>query len=373
MIDLRSDTVTVPTEEMRRAMMEAEVGDDVYGEDPTVKRLEELAADMLGKEAALFVTSGTQGNLVSMATYARRGEEIIAEAESHVFMYEAAGAASIAGAQIRQIAGYLGALQPGDVRQAIRPKDIHQPRTALVCVENTHNRAGGTVMPIETLRELSVVAKEFGIPIHMDGARLFNAVVASGTSPKEIARYVDSVQFCLSKGLGAPVGSVVCGSAEFIEGARQWRKRVGGGLRQVGVLAAPGIVALRTMVERLADDHAHALFLATRLGDLPGVTVNMAAVQTNIVIADVSGVAPERDREPREPAGDQRDERAGYGSGAGSQRTVSEIFVDSLRKEGVLASAFGWNLVRFVTHKDVGNDDVHRAVDIITRVVKSLR
>lgn len=341
-IDLRSDTVTQPTKEMRRLMAKVEVGDDVYGEDPQVNRLETLAASLLGKEAALFVTSGTQGNQVAIATWVRPGEEVIAEAESHIFFYEAAGVSAIAGAQTRQVAGERGVLQPHDVKHAFRKKDIHQPRTALICVENTHNRAGGTIMPIDTLADLSAVAKSSGIPIHMDGARLFNAVVASGRSEKEIASHVDSVQFCLSKGLAAPVGSILAGSKDFIEAARVWRKRLGGGLRQAGILAAPGIFALTNMVERLAEDHENARFLAEHLIAMPGVTIDMETVQTNIVIADVGGLE------------------------------VDEL-VESLRLEGVLASAFGPTQIRFVTHKDVARVDVERAVDIVSRVLKACR
>lgn len=343
-IDLRSDTVTKPTTEMRRLMLKAEVGDDVYGEDPSVNRLEALAASMLGKEAALFVTSGTQGNQVAIATWVRPGEEVIAEAESHIFFYEAAGVSAIAGAQTRQIAGRGGVLQPTDVLQAIRKKDIHQPRTALICVENTHNRAGGTVTPIETLAELATIARQSGIPVHMDGARLFNAVVASGRSEKEIASHVDSVQVCLSKGLSAPVGSILAGSKEFIDGARVWRKRLGGGLRQAGVLAAPGVFALTNMVDRLVEDHENARHLAEQLTAIPGVVIDMASVQTNIVIVDVEKLTSDVDH-----------------------------LVERLRLEGVLASAFGATKIRFVTHKDVTREDVDEALNVISRVFTERR
>ncbi|WAH37781.1 threonine aldolase family protein [Alicyclobacillus dauci] len=343
-IDLRSDTVTQPTADMRRAMAEAEVGDDVYGEDPTVNRLETLAAEMLGKEAALFVTSGTQGNQVAIATIARTGEEVIAEAESHIFYYEAAAVSAFVGAQIRQVPGRKGVLQPTDIKQAIRPRDVHQPRTALICIENTHNRAGGTVTPVHVLEEISSIAKASGVPVHMDGARLFNAAVASGRSAKEIASHVDTVQFCLSKGLSAPVGSVLAGSKAFIDEARQWRKRMGGGLRQAGILAAPGILALTTMVDRLAEDHENARYLAEQLSALPGVTVDLETVQTNIVIADI----------------------------AGTEVDVN-VFVQALRDEGVLSSAFGPTTVRFVTNKDVSREDISTAVDVIANVLKQVR
>lgn len=341
---MRSDTVTKPTEEMRRLMAKAEVGDDVYGEDPTVNRLEELAAHMFGKEAALFVTSGTQGNQVAIASFAGRGDEVIAEAESHVFFYEAAGISAIAGAQTRQIPGDRGVLRPADVRQAIRNKDIHQPRTALVCIENTHNRAGGTITPIATLQEIHEIAHAAGAAVHMDGARLFNAVVATGIGEREWASHVDTVQFCLSKGLGAPVGSLVVGSREVIDRARVWRKRLGGGMRQAGVLAAPGLWALTNMVERLADDHANARHLAEQLVAMSGVRVDMETVQTNIVICDVEDTG----------------------------RTADE-FVGALRRDGVLASAFGPTQIRFVTHKDVSRSDIDTAVSVMAKLVASLR
>ncbi len=339
-IDLRSDTVTQPTEAMRKAMAEAEVGDDVYGEDPTVLRLEQLAAELLGKEAALFVTSGTQGNQVAIATHAGRGEEVIAEAEAHIFYYEAAAVAAIAGAQIRQLKGTHGALDPDDVKAAIREPNVHHPRTALVSLENTHNRAGGTVIPLENLQAIRRVADEYGVPVHMDGARLFNAAVASGASAKAIAETVDTVQICLSKGLCAPVGSLVVGPREFIERARQWRKRMGGGMRQAGVIAAPGIIALTKMVDRLAEDHANARWLAERLAELPGVTVNLETVQTNIVIADIGLTG----------------------------LSVPE-FLARLQDRGVLATSFGGTRIRFVTHHDVTRADLEAAVPAISRVI----
>lgn len=338
-IDLRSDTVTKPTDAMRQAMASAEVGDDVYGEDPTIRRLEQLAAEMTGKEAALFVTSGTQGNLVAIAAQVKTGEEVIAEAESHIFYYEAAGVATVAGAQIRQIAGDRGVLQPQAIGRAVRQNDIHQPRTALISIENTHNRAGGTVTPVNVLREIQTVARAAGAKVHMDGARLFNAAIATGTSTKDIAAAVDTVQFCLSKGLGAPVGSIVAGSQSFIDDARRWRKRLGGGMRQAGILAAAGILALTQMVDRLAEDHMNAQVLALCLANTPGISVDLATVQTNIIIADVAGTG-----------------------------IPVDAFVLRLREEGVLASAFGEAAVRFVTHKDVAKDDVVRAADIVARV-----
>lgn len=340
LIDLRSDTVTRPTEAMRRSMAEAEVGDDVYGEDPTISRLQELAADMLGKEAALFVTSGTQGNQVAIATHARSGEEVIAEAESHIFYYEAAAVSAIAGAQIRQLAGERGILDAKRVEQAIREPNVHHPRTALISIENTHNRAGGTVWPLAKLAELAEVGRRYHVPIHMDGARLFNAAAALHTTPKEIAKYADTVQFCLSKGLCAPVGSLLAGPRSFIEKALQWRKRLGGGMRQAGVIAAPGIVALTTMVDRLTEDHQNARTLADGLQNMTGVKLFGGQVDTNIVIVDIADTGV----------------------------PVPE-FITRLREQGVLASSFGAALVRFVTHHDVTAKDIQDALMKINQTI----
>jgi threonine aldolase len=342
-IDLRSDTVTKPTAEMRKSMAEAEVGDDVYGEDPTVVRLQELAARMLGKEAALFVTSGTQGNQVAIATHARSGEEIIAEAEAHIFYYEAAAVSAIAGAQIRQVPGARGILEANLVKHAIRESNVHHPKTALISIENTHNRAGGTVWPLAKLRELRAVADEFGIPVHMDGARLMNASVALGVAPSEIAQYVDTVQICLSKGLCAPVGSLIVGSRSFIDKALQWRKRLGGGMRQAGVIAAPGIIALTKMVDRLSVDHENAKKLADALLNMKGISIHGGRVETNIVIADI----------------------------ADTGLSVPD-FLDNLKSVGILASSFGGTLVRFVTHHDVSADDIEYAIAKMAHILSAV-
>ncbi|MCF8563286.1 low-specificity L-threonine aldolase [Alicyclobacillus tolerans] len=343
-IDLRSDTVTKPTAEMRRAMASAEVGDDVYGEDPTVRRLEERTAEMLGKEAGLLVTSGTQGNQVAVATHVLSGQEVITEAQAHIFYYEAAAVAAIAGAQIRPVQGRKGVLDAESVREAIRPVDVHQPKTALVSIENTHNRAGGTVTSANVLRAISEAAHQRKVLVHIDGARLFNAAVALNTPARELAGPADSVQVCLSKGLCAPVGSVLVGSKAFIEEARQWRKRLGGGMRQAGVIAAPGIVALTTMVDRLAEDHENARFLAQELGNLPGIGIDLETVQTNIVIADVAGTG-----------------------------LNAEQMCKRLAESGVLASAFGATLVRFVTHHDVNREDLIEAVNAASKIVQAVR
>jgi len=284
MIDLRSDTVTKPTQAMRDAMAVAEVGDDVYGEDPTVIRLQELAAKMLGKEAGLFVVSGTMGNQVAIMTHTQRGDELITEAESHIFYYEVGDIAALSGVQARQVPGKRVIMDPDDVNHAIRDSsNIHFPRTSLIVLENTHNRGGGKVWPIEYVREIAGIAHERGIAVHMDGARIFNASVASGIAPDVWASYADSVMFCLSKGLCAPVGSMLVGSRDFIDRARKNRKRLGGGLRQAGILAAAGIVALETMVDRLAEDHANAKLLADELARL-GYGSDPAEAETNMAM-----------------------------------------------------------------------------------------
>lgn len=341
-IDLRSDTVTKPTADMRQAMANAEVGDDVYGEDPTVRQLETLAADMLGKEAGLFVTSGTQGNQVAIATHVHTGEEVIAEAQSHIFYYEAAAVSAITGSQIRQVQGERGILSADAVKRAIREPNVHHPRTALISLENTHNRAGGTVASADDLAAVFAVAKQYDVPVHIDGARLFNAAVALNTPVSHLARHADTVQICLSKGLCAPVGSLVLGTRDFIDRARQWRKRLGGGMRQAGVIAAPGILALTKMVDRLQEDHENARVLAERLANMKGVKVDLETVQTNIVLADIAG------------------------TGLG----VPE-FLEYLKGEGVFATSFGDTLVRFVTHHDVTRADVEAAADGVAHVLSS--
>lgn len=340
-IDLRSDTVTVPTDEMRRAMAAAEVGDDVYGEDPTVNRLEELAAAKVGKEAALFVPSGTMGNQVAVMTHTQRGDEVILEADAHIFYYEVGGLAVLAGVQARTIQGHRGAMDPAAVEAAIRGENIHYPRTALVCLENTHNRAGGTVLPQENIDAVCAVAHRHGVAVHMDGARLFNAAVASGVPAARIVRDVDSVQFCLSKGLGAPVGSLIAGSRAYIARARKNRKLLGGGMRQAGILAAAGIIALTKMVDRLAEDHANARLLAEGINNIPGLRVDMETVQTNIVTVFI-------DR----------------------PNLSGEQLAARLSEAGVKCGASGPDRIRLVAHKDVTRDDMLAALAIIDKVMR---
>ena len=332
-VDLRSDTLTLPTPEMREAIARAEVGDDVWEEDPTVKRLEAMAAERMGKEAGLFVASGTMGNLVSVVAQTGPGQEVVLDLDSHIFNYEVAGSAVVGSVQMRPVKTARGFLSPAAVREAIRPSNIHIPRTGLVCVENTHNRHGGTCCTPEEIAAIAEVAHGAGVPVHLDGARIFNAAVALGREVGDFTRDVDSVTFCLSKGLGAPVGSVVCGSAPFVGKARRVRKMLGGGMRQAGVLAAAGLVALERMVDRLAVDHANARALAEGLAGLPGTQVDLDRVQTNIVIVRV--------------------ERAGG---------VDEL-VSGCAARKVKLHAIGPAAIRCVTHKDVDTEDIARALE----------
>jgi threonine aldolase len=284
-IDLRSDTVTLPTDEMRQAMSKAELGDDVFGEDPTVNRLEEMAANLMGKEAALFTPSGTMSNLIAVLTHARPGNEILLGSESHMFWYEVGGASTLGNVVMRTIPNDRdGRISPDVVTEAIRLENIHNPPTTLLCLENTHNRCSGAVLTDDYTSAVTELAHRKRLKVHLDGARIFNASVALKISARKLAKPADSVSFCLSKGLSAPVGSLLCGSWEFVEKARKWRKMLGGGMRQAGAIAAAGIIALEKMVDRLADDHATAKRLALGLASIPTITVNPERVQTNIVV-----------------------------------------------------------------------------------------
>jgi threonine aldolase len=340
MIDLRSDTVTKPTEEMRKAMYTADVGDDVYQEDPTVRELEETAAEILGKEAALFVTSGTQGNQIAVLTHCRPGQELLLEEESHIFYYESGAVAALAGVQTRTIPGQRGAMAPQDVLKAIRTEDIHFPETGLICLENTHNRAGGAVIPVENMKAIYNIAQANKVPVHLDGARLFNAAAAAGVDVKEFSKYTDTVQICLSKGLGAPVGSIIAGDEEFITTARKWRKRLGGGMRQAGVIAAPGLIALTKMKDRLGEDQWNARILAEAIEAIPGMKLARQP-ETNIVVADVADL-----------------------------NITSDIFVERLRAEGIITGTFGPTFVRFVTHYDVNENQIQKAIEAIVKVAR---
>jgi threonine aldolase len=343
-IDLRSDTVTLPTEEMLEAIRHAELGDDVYGEDPTVNNLEEIAARKLGKEAALLVTSGTQANLVSLMSNTKRGDMVILEAESHIYWYEVGGLSSIAGLLPWPINSNLGALNPKDIEVAIRPKDIHYPDTTLICIENTHNRFGGTTISPNQIKAIKDIAKAHSLKLYMDGARIFNAAVAMKVDVKEFTRHVDNLMFCLSKGLSCPIGSIVVGSQEFIERARKTRKILGGGMRQAGVIAAPGIIALEKMINRLEDDHRNARLLAEGLAKIKGISINLETVQTNIVHFDVSGLG-----------------------------VASDQFIAELKGYNILALTRDKNRVRMVTHRGIEKEHIEKTLNAVESVKKKLR
>ncbi|MGA8904682.1 MAG: low-specificity L-threonine aldolase [Candidatus Bathyarchaeia archaeon] len=342
-IDLRSDTVTLPTEEMLDAIRTAKLGDDVYREDPTVNRLEELAAEKMGKEAALLTTSGTQANLVSLMSQTKRGDEVILERDAHIYYYEL-GAFSILGGLVpRLVKGNMGVMTPEDIEAALRPRDIHFPPTSLVCIENTHNRAGGAMWTPSQTKAVYDFAKSQGLNVHMDGARIFNAAVAQSLDPREFTQYVDSLMFCLSKGLSAPIGSMVVGDHDFIDRARKYRKMLGGGMRQAGIIAACGIIALEKMVDRLGDDHVNAKTLATGLARL-GVSVNPSRVQTNIVIYDISGLGLD-----------------------------AEGWVARMREYGIKADAVDAGRVRMVTHRGIEKDDIEYTVNVAEKIVDQIR
>ncbi|HDQ44279.1 MAG TPA: low-specificity L-threonine aldolase [bacterium] len=339
MIDLRSDTVTRPTAGMRRAMAEAEVGDDVLGDDPTVNRLQETVAAMLGKEAGLFVPSGTMANQIAVKTHTRPGDEVICEAGAHVYVYEAGAPAFLSGVQMRPIAGKHGVMDVADVEAAIRPQNVHHPVSRLICLENTHNRAGGTVCPIENIREIRALADRTGLRMHLDGARLWNAHVATGIPLAEYAGYFDSVSVCFSKGLGAPVGSLIAGDGAFIRDARRFRKIFGGGMRQAGILAAAALYAVEHHLRRLGEDHARAGRLAGALSAFDGVDVDLESVQTNILFFSVA-------------------------SGIGS----AERIVERLREQGILVLALPPRGIRAVTHLDVEERDIETVIAALPRI-----
>ena len=345
-VDLRSDTVTLPTQTMRDAMYRAELGDDVFGEDPTVNRLEEMAAERVGMDAGLLVTSGTQGNLVAILSHTQRGDEVICGDASHVLLYEVAGAAALGSLQCRGVPTAGGMLDLAGVRATIRGENVHYPKTGLIVVENTHNRHGGAALGVEQMRAIGDLAHGFDIPFHVDGARIFNAAVAHGVPVKDLLTAADSVTFCLSKGLSCPVGSVLCGSHEFIARARKYRKMVGGGMRQAGVFAAAGVVALEEMVDRLAEDHDNARILAEGLAALPGLEVDLPSVQTNILIFRVKPEAMSAD-----------DFAAALANPPDGQ-------------DAVRCGSIGNNQIRMVTHYGITADDVRAAVRTAESVVR---
>jgi threonine aldolase len=337
-IDLRSDTVTAPTKEMRDVMQSALVGDDVYGDDPTVYELEYLAAQILDKEAALFVPSGTFGNQLALLTHCHRGDEVILGDDCHITMHEVGAASVIAGVQLRTLNSNKGSLDPAEVKRKIRGEDIHFPTTGLICLENAHSN--GRVIPLENMKEIYTLAKEHSIPLHLDGARLFNAASYLKVPAKEISQYTDSVNICLSKGLCAPIGSLLVGSKTFIDKARKNRKLMGGGLRQVGVLAAPGILALTKMTSRLEEDHHNALLLGKLLSEIPDVKVNLEDIHINMVFFDMTKLS------------------------CTSEKLVSELY-----KRGIKISPEEDGVMRFVTNYWVTTKQINYVVDCFKEVI----
>jgi len=341
-IDLRSDTVTLPSPPMREAIYRAELGDDVFGEDPTVNRLERLAAERVGKEAGLLVPTGTMGNLASILTHCGRGAEVILGNQCHTFIYEAGGISALGGIHPRPIPNQPdGTLPLKEIEAAIRPDNVHFPRTRLICLENTHNRCSGVALTVEYTDAVGQLARRHGLAVHLDGARIFNAALALKVDVRQLTRSVDSVSFCLSKGLAAPVGSVICGSKDFIAEARRTRKVLGGGMRQAGILAAAGIVALDTMVDRLCEDHENATQLARGVARIDGLSIDLARVQTNIVYFDVT-----------------------------REDLTAEELVRGLGGRGVRVLSVGPTRLRAVTHYGITADDIERALAALADVMK---
>ena len=338
-IDLRSDTVTRPTAAMRQAMAAAEVGDDVFGEDPTVRALQERVAHLLGKEKALYVPSGCMSNQLALKAHTEAGDEIICEEDAHIFNYETAAPAVLSAIQVKTVKGLRGVITAEQLPPIVRPKLYYMPRTRLICLENTHNRAGGTVYPLEEIKKISSFAREHGILMHLDGARLWNASIATGIAPAEYAQYFDSISVCFSKGLGAPVGSALVGSAAFIEKAHKWRKVIGGGMRQAGIIAAGALYALEHHRDRLKEDHEKANYFAQKAGSCSGFSIDMESVQTNIVIINV----------------------------AKTGKTPEEV-IAMIRSKGILVSAGTYQSIRAVMHLDVSMEQVHSAADIMRQL-----
>lgn len=337
-IDFRSDTVTMPTAEMRKAMAEAVVGDDVYGDDPTVIELEALAAQLMGKEAAMFVPSGTMGNQLAVMTHTRRGDEIIIEEHCHIVEHEVGAVAVLSGVNVRTIKGIDGVMQPKDVEDAIREEDIHHPETTLICMENA--LSNGRVVPLDVMKEIYGIAKRHNLPVHLDGARIFNAAEYLGVEAKAVAAYTDSVMFCLSKGLCAPVGSMLAGSKKFIERAKKNRKLIGGGMRQSGILAAAGLIALKDMTKRLHVDHENAKYLASKLAELPGVKVDMDSIHINMVFFTIDNL-----------------------------KMSDAEFIDKLYQKGIKANGAYKGVLRFVTNNDVTRDDIDYTIKCIKELL----
>ena len=333
-IDIRSDTVTKPSPAMRQAIMDAVVGDDVFGEDPTVNKLQEKCSVITGKESALFVTSGCLANQLSIKSHTNPGDEIICESEAHIFNYETAAPAVISNVQVMTVKGTSGVMDVEEIKKYVRTKEYYFPFTRLICLENTHNRAGGTIQPIESIKEISGFAKENGIKMHLDGARIFNASVETCISVKEYASYFDSISFCFSKGLGAPVGSVICGNSDFIIRAHKWRKILGGGMRQAGILASAALYAVENNVNRLKEDHKKAKYFAEEISKFKGIEIDLDSVHTNIVVFSVS-------------------------------KYEKMDFISKLKEKGILISSGSFNNLRAVFHLDVSMENVQKAVEVI--------
>jgi len=342
-IDLRSDTVTLPTPAMREAVYNAELGDDVFGEDPTTNRLEQMAAERMGKAAALLVASGTMANLVCILTHCARGEEVILGDRCHTFLYESGGMSALGGIHPHTVSNQAdGTMRLEDIEVAIRGPNVHFPRTRLICLENTHNRCYGSTLRPEYIDAVAALAKEHGLSVHLDGARIFNAAVALGVDVKELTRSVDSVSFCLSKGLSAPVGSVVCGSSEFIAESRRTRKVLGGGMRQAGIIAAAGVIALEEMVDRLAEDHENARHLAEGIAGIRGLSIDLERVQTDIVYFELV-----------------------------SNRLTADELVTELGKKGIKILCVGPRRLRAVTHYGISAEDIDLTVKALGEVMKT--
>ncbi len=338
-IDFRSDTLTQPSPDMREAMANAPVGDDVFAEDPTINKLQEVMAGLTGKEAALFVSSGTQANQIAINVHTQPGNEVICEANAHIYNYEAGAPALLSGVQLHPLKGQYGILDPDEVEAAIRPTDHHFPQTRLIALENTHNRWGGTVYPLEEIKKIRKIARAHHLKMHLDGARLWNASVATGISIEDYSRPFDSVSLCFSKGMGAPVGSVICGSRNFIEKAHAYRKLYGGGMRQAGILAAGALYAIEHNFERLAEDHRRARALAEAVNQFPGFVVNLKTVQTNIVIMDTSLC----------------------------RKSTAEI-VAELSEHGIKMLAFAPTRIRAVTHLHITDEQIDATINIMTKL-----
>jgi threonine aldolase len=342
-IDFRSDTVTLPTKEMLEAIRYAELGDDVFREDPTVNRLEQLSAEKMGKEAALLVTSGTQANLISLMSNSNPGELVILESESHIYWYEVGGISKIAGLLPWPVKSAFGALDPKDIEAAIHPKDIHFSEPALICIENTHNRHGGTIITPTQIKAINEVAQQHNLKFYMDGARIFNAAVTLKIDVKDFTKYVDNLMFCLSKSLCCPIGSILVGTNDFIEKARKIRKLLGGGMRQAGIIAAPGIIALEKMIDRLEEDHRNARRLAERISKIEGIQIDLNRVQTNMVCFDVDDLG-----------------------------LSAETFVMRLKENGILALPFAEKKVRMVTHIGIESEHIEKSIGVIENVINHL-